>query len=109
MALTQEELSKIVSQITSRHLNKNERNEMELRKQQNIYESYIEVCLRLSAEINMPFETIKDTVLNTIANRNTKKNHEKMFEKVNLELKTSSAPYQENRKIEYIMKELCLL
>jgi hemerythrin len=57
----------------------------------------------------MPFEIIKETLLNTITNRNTKKNHEKLFEKVNLELKTSSKPYQENRKIEYIMKELCLL
>ena len=109
MALKQEELRDIIYSITSAHLNKNEKNKMELRKQQNIYESYIEICLRLSAEINMPFEIIKETLLNTITNRNTKKNHEKLFEKVNLELKTSSAPYQENRKIEYIMKELCLL
>ena len=109
MALKQEELRDIIYSITSAHLNKNEKNKMELRKQQNIYESYIEICLRLSAEINMPFEIIKETLLNTITNRNTKKNHEKLFEKVNLELKTSSKPYQENRKIEYIMKELCLL
>ena len=109
MELRQEELRDIMHSITSLHLNKNETKKMELRKQQNIYESYIEICLRLSAEINMPFEIIKETLLNTITNRNTKKNHEKLFEKVNLELKTSSAPYQENRKIEYIMKELCLL
>lgn len=109
MELRQEELRDIMHSITSLHLNKNEINKMELRKQQNIYESYIEICLRLSSEINMPFEIIKETLLNTITNRNTKKNHEKLFEKVNLELKTSSKPYQENRKIEYIMKELCLL
>ena len=109
MELRQEELRDIMHSITSLHLNKNETKKMELRKKQNIYESYIEICLKLSSEINIPFETIKDTLLNTISSRTTKKNHEKMFEKVNLELKTSSAPYQENRKIEYIMKELCLL
>ena len=84
-------------------------NKMELRKQQNIYESYIEICLRLGAELKIPFEITKETLLNAITNRNTKKNHEKMFEKINLELETNSETYQENRKIENIMKELCLL
>lgn len=86
-----------------------EKNKMELRKQQNIYESYIEICLRLGAELKIPFEITKETLLNAITNRNTKKNHEKMFEKINLELETNSETYQENRKIENIMKELCLL
>ena len=82
---------------------------MELRKQQNIYESYIEICLKLSSEINIPFETIKDTLLNTISSRTTKKNHEKMFEKIHLQLKTNSKPYEESIRIQKIMKELCLI
>ena len=109
MALTQEELSKIVSQITSIHLNKNERNKMELRKQQNIYESYIELCLVYSNKLNIPFEDTKETLLNTIANRTTKKNHENMFDKLHLELKTNSKPYENNDNIQKLMKELCLL
>ena len=109
LKLTQKELSKIVSQITSIHLNKNERNKMELRKQQNIYESYIELCLVYSNKLNIPFEDTKETLLNVIVNRNTKKNHENMFDKLHLELITNSKPYENNDYIQKLMKELCLL
>lgn len=107
--IEQKELSKIISDITSIHLNKIKENKMELGKQQNIYESYIELCLKLGLELNMQFETIKEILLDTIESRTTKKNHNDMFEKINLELKTNSKPYQENSKIQSIMKELCLI
>jgi hypothetical protein len=109
LQLEQKELSKIVSQITSMHLNKSPRNKMELRKQQNLYESYIELCLLYSNKLNIPFETTKETLLNVIVNRNTKKNHENMFEKLHLELTTNSKSYEENYNIQKLMIELCLL
>ena len=109
LELTQEELSKIVSEITSIHLNKNRTKKMELRKQQNIYESYIELCLVYSNKLNIPFETTKETLLNVITNRTTKNNHKNMFEKLHLELIANSKNYNENDNIQKIMEKLCLL
>lgn len=107
--IEQNDLAKIISDITSIHLNKIKENKMELRKQQNLYESYIELCLKFGLELNMQFETIKEILLDTIENRTTKKNHNNMFEKINLELKTNSKPYQENTELLTILKEFCLI
>ena len=109
LAIEQKDLNMILSNITSTHLNKISSNKMELRKQQNIYESYIEFILRLSSKSNIPFEDAKETMLNTIGNRTTKKNHNQMFEKIHLQLKTNSKPYEESSRIQKIMKELCLI
>jgi hypothetical protein len=109
LSLSQKKLNQIVSSITSIHLNKISTNKMELRKQQNIYESYIELCLLYSNKLNIPYEETKVTLLNAISNRTTKINHNNMFDKVNLELESNCQPYKENSKIQIIMKELCLL
>jgi hypothetical protein len=109
LELDQKKLSEIMSSITSTHLNKISSNKMQLGQQQNIYESYIELCLVYSSKLNIPFEVTKETLLDTIQSRTTKKNHNNMFEKLHLQLKTNSNPYKENTKIQKIMKELCLI
>lgn len=109
MTLEQNELSKIVSSITSIHLNKLSKNEIELRKKQNIYELYIEMVLIQASKLNTPFEITKRTLLDAIPSRTTKANHGKMFEKLHLELETDCKPYKDKIIVQKIMKELCLL
>jgi hypothetical protein len=111
MNLTQKEIEVICNKITSIHLNKVKENEIELdvRSQLNIYEKYIEICLKYGQRLNIPFETTKATLCNTLDKRTTKNNHNNMFEKVENELKNSSETYKNSSKINEIMEELCLL
>lgn len=108
LTLDQDTLKNILSDITDHHLNKPKDTIMELRKNQNIIESYIELCLELSTRLNMPFEKTKELILNSIENKMTRYRHSKMFDKVHYELNNSSQEYANNTHINSIMIELCL-
>jgi hypothetical protein len=110
LTLDQTTLKNILSDITDHHLNKPKDTNaiMELRKNQNVIESYIEWGLELSTRLNIPYETSKDLILNTIEKKMTRYRHSKMFDKVHYELKNSSAEYANKTYINSLMIELCL-